>query len=270
MYGTFPRFRLRGAILACVTTLIGFLGPPARCAEPSAAEQPVPPRDNRDGPAKADKSPMVWDGPQMRQIEKEWSAMTVPPGTTAGNKPLVRERQLEALLKKRLPKEDISKLVASMRKIPIDDNRQTEFQWTFIRALETILFENGDREDLVTLFSTHFDNYFLGSTTEYVLVVWSKNMKDPVLVLAEAYERSKDPVIRKRIATAVHQSFDGVGVQGKDDAEFIANAMKWFKDNKDRLVLNPRYGIGYTAVYPWRERPLYYIKGEKQKEEEKK
>jgi hypothetical protein len=263
MYGTFPRFRFRVVILACVTSAIGWLGVPARCAEPSPTKQPAPPRDNRQGPSKTNKSPMVWDGAEVRQIEKDWSAMTVPPDTMVGDTQLVRFRQLTSLLEKRLPKQEIPGLIASLGKVPIDEEKQTEFQRMFIRALELILIEGGERENLVALFSTHFDDYYLGGTTEYILVARGEKMKDPILVLAEAYQRSKDPVIRQRIATSVHQSFDGVGVKGKDDAEFIANAMKWYKENKTRVVLNHRHDVGGTMVHSWTEFPLYYIDPEK-------
>jgi hypothetical protein len=256
------------AVLICVAATFGSPDLPILCAESPAAKQPSPPSDTGEASAEAGKSPVVWGGPAIQQIEKDWSAMTVPPDTMVGSRQLVRGRQLEALLKKRLPKEDIPGLIASLGKVPIDEEKQTEFQRMFIEALESILLDGGDRENLATLFSTHFQNRYSSATMEWVLVAFGK-MKDPILVLADAYERSKNPVIRKRIATAVHQSFDGVGVKGKDDAEFIGNAMKWYKDNKDRLVPNPRHDLGDTMQYSWRECPLYYIKGEDDEKDEK-
>ena len=117
--------------------------------------------------------------------------------------------------------------------------------------------ESGDRENLVLLFSSRFAERICYGRTESGLVVCGKKLKDPILVLGEAYAKSHDPTIHKRIATALHHSFDGVGVKGKDEGEFVKNAMKWFQDNKETAVFNP-YHDGGGGVLDWDASPLYF------------
>ncbi len=246
------------ALLACALSSAAY-----RCRGLYAAQAAPParkesPAENREANANAAKPKLSWDGPEFRQMEKEWLDMTVPPDTSPKSKPYLRYRQLVELLNKKLPKKDIPDLIASLRTVPIDADKQTYFQKTLLDALATNLMESRDRENLVALFSTHFTNYISFGTTEWGLVCFGKKMKDPILVLGEAYRRSRDPTIRARISTAVHQSFDGNGVEGKDEGEFVKNAMKWYQDNKQRLILNIYHDEG-DNILTWRECPLYYL-----------
>jgi uncharacterized protein (TIGR03067 family) len=61
------------------------------------------------------------------------------------------------------------------------------------------------------------------------------------LVLCEAYSESQVPETRNVLAHAVRRSFMGLGIRGKDDAEFVANAIEWYKTEKAGLVVNSKY-----------------------------
>jgi hypothetical protein len=262
MYIMLPKWLFRIVTTSSVTAAIVCFGLSAGFAEPPAAKQPAPPRSDRQNVEASNKPGVIWGGPQLRRIESEWSKMTVPPGTMPRSVQPVRVWQLKGLIDKNVPKQEMPGLIASLRNVPTDQEKQTEFQWMFVLALENLLIDRGDRDNLVALFSTHFTSRMLGATTETVLVVEGKKMKDPILVLGEAFDRSKEPVIRKRIATAVHQSFDGNAVKGENDEPFVKNAMKWYQDNKSRLVLNKYHDDGGYPGRKWVDFPLYYIPGD--------
>jgi hypothetical protein len=249
-------------ITSSITAAIVCLGLSVSFAEPPATKQPVPPRSDRQNVEASNKPGVIWGGPELRRIESEWSKMTVPPGTMPESVQLFRLRQLISLVDKNVPKQEVPQLIASLRNVPTDQEKQTDFEWMFVLALESLLMDRGDRDNLVALFSTHFTSRILGGTTETVLVVRGKKMKDPILVLGEAFDRSKDPVIRKRIATVVHQSFDGDDIEGENDEAFVKSAMKWYRDNKSRLVLNKYHDDGGRAGLSWADFPLYYIPGD--------
>ena len=65
---------------------------------------------------------------------------------------------------------------------------------------------------------------------------------EPILIVTDAYSRSKIPAVRKAIAEALRRAFSGLGVAGKSDDEFIANAVKWYGDHKDQIEVNLGYG----------------------------
>jgi hypothetical protein len=66
-------------------------------------------------------------------------------------------------------------------------------------------------------------------------------LTDPILIVTEAYSRSKLPKVREKIAGALRHAFRGFGVSGKTDDEFIANAARWYLQHKDRLWFNDSY-----------------------------
>jgi hypothetical protein len=70
---------------------------------------------------------------------------------------------------------------------------------------------------------------------------------DPILILTDAYSRSKSRAVRNDISEAIRRAFTGSGVVGKGSDEFVANAVRWYAEHKDRLELNPDYnynGLG--------------------------
>ncbi len=67
---------------------------------------------------------------------------------------------------------------------------------------------------------------------------------DPILIVTDAFARSKSPAVRKAIAKAIRSAFTGLVVAGRGDEKFVANAVKWYAAHKDRLELVPDYGVG--------------------------
>jgi hypothetical protein len=67
---------------------------------------------------------------------------------------------------------------------------------------------------------------------------------DPILIVTDAFSKSKLPAVRKAIADAMRSAFTGLGVVGKNDDEFVANAITWYEKHKDRIDINLMYGTG--------------------------
>ncbi|MGO8688442.1 MAG: hypothetical protein ACLQLG_02320, partial [Thermoguttaceae bacterium] len=68
-----------------------------------------------------------------------------------------------------------------------------------------------------------------------------ETLKDPILILGEAYAQCRIPKVRRTIANAVRRDFSGSGVRGKDDAEFVKNARRWYEEEKEHLVVLERW-----------------------------
>ena len=62
-----------------------------------------------------------------------------------------------------------------------------------------------------------------------------------MLVLSDAYAKCRSAEVGRQLAEAARWAFKGFPVSGKDDAEFIRNAMRWYKANKDHLTVNYEY-----------------------------
>ncbi len=172
-----------------------------RCHWLNAAEGVAParstsPGEKREVTATAPKQKVTWDASELRQIEKEWLGMSVSSDATPATKSCVRAMNLKGLLKNKLTTSDISELTASLGTVPVEYEKQTEFQAFLIDSLASILVDSGAREDLIVLFSMHFCGHIGYASTEWVLVTEGKNLKDPILVLGEAYARSRSRATR--------------------------------------------------------------------------
>jgi hypothetical protein len=81
-------------------------------------------------------------------------------------------------------------------------------------------------------------------------------LTDPILIVTDAYSRSKIPAVREKIAEVLRRAFRGFGVSGKTDDEFVANAVRWYGQRKDRLWFNIKYAIDDG---PDDHEPLFYL-----------
>ena len=61
------------------------------------------------------------------------------------------------------------------------------------------------------------------------------------MILGDAYAKCQVPEVRTIIAGVVRRAFLGHGIRGKDDGDFVKNAMQWYQQRKDRLTVNFKY-----------------------------
>ena len=114
------------------------------------------------------------------------------------------------------------------------------FEFEALRYMVRAFASSGDREGLVTLLSRRFPSETISpdELIEFYLAYWgNKTLKDPILVLGEAYSECRIPEARRKIVAAVRRSFTGSGIRGRDDAEFVKNSMQWY-ERKGHLTVN--------------------------------
>jgi hypothetical protein len=94
---------------------------------------------------------------------------------------------------------------------------------------------------------------------------------DPILILTDAYARSKSPAVRRDIASALRRALTGLGVKGRSDGTFVANAVRWYQDNKDRVEYNLDYGLNASASYfvDYRTNPIFNVRGQDKRQDKR-
>ncbi|MCX7427696.1 MAG: SUMF1/EgtB/PvdO family nonheme iron enzyme [Planctomycetia bacterium] len=182
----------------------------------------------------------------MLEVKGEWQALrdSFPEGSWSKDNSGERTKALHEVLEKRLSHQDMSALAATCGTLAVDENDWSGFEGCVIDEMIDAFTAAGDRENLVTLLSTRCPSHYGSMDIEdYLVRIGEKSLKDPVLILGEAYSQCQVPHVRKTIAKAVRRGLKGFGIRGNDDAEFVQRAMKWYEEEKDQLVFNPEYGF---------------------------
>jgi len=186
-----------------------------------------------------------WDSPEMREIEKEWQSLQdaydkTPekiPGELGKDKCGNLETLIDRLFRKRLSDQELHQLATSIGAMP-----DRAFFDRVVEFMVRYFTQSGDRESLITVLSTRCpDRVADQMTIEFFLTHWGQKLKDPVLVLGEAFSKCLSPATRHHLAAAVRRGFAGLGISGRDDADYVANAMHWYAKEKNHLVANPNY-----------------------------
>jgi hypothetical protein len=203
------------------------------------------------------KDPITsWDSPRMLAMKQEWNSLLEEfekdprsPKWGLKNDNLIDMQQ--GILKNNLSRADMRRLAATCATLPVHEEELSDFEIHVLEFMMAMFIENGDRESLVTLLSTRLHEY-VGpeTTTTWYLLHYSKSgLKDPVLVLGEAYARCKEPEVQRQIAQVVRRGFEGYGITGKDDAEFVKNAMQWYEREKNHLIVREDYSTPYPESF---------------------
>jgi hypothetical protein len=133
--------------------------------------------------------------------------------------------------------------------LPVKETKQSDFVIKVVQYMVEVFVTSGDRASLLELLSKRCPEcagpYEL---IEFYLARNADKLKDPLLVLGDAYAECKVPEVRRRIARAFRRGFTTAGVRGKDDGEFVNNALQWYKKEKDHIVVNPQYRL-WAAVW---------------------
>lgn len=195
--------------------------------------------------AMPEEEQITWDSPKMREVEKQWQSLQdiydkdseKIPGAPGKEKYVEMERLIDHLLRKQLSDRELRQLAESIKPMP-----NQAFVDRVVNIMVQRFTDSGDRESLVTLLSAHCPGRVVFySTVEFYLAAHGRKLKDPILVLGEAYAKCQVPATRQNLAAAVRRGFAGYGIHGKDDAEYVNNAMQWYEKEKDHLVVNPQF-----------------------------
>ncbi len=204
---------------------------------------------------------LSWDSPKIRAIQEEARRMPLPPTKSPGGNSWLRLQRLDDLLMDQLCEQKLNDLVEScatmpsLDKMPSFENEQRllreggepigalerekgESAYKLLCTLTDILARLGDREALVTLLSLRCPDGLI----EFDLVLRGTKLRDPILILGEAYPKSKVAEVRRRIAAAFRRGFTSLGITASDDDQFVKKSVAWYEKNKGDFQLNVAFG----------------------------
>ena len=184
-----------------------------------------------------------WDSPKIRGLRKEWDTLLESYNRSVSkNQWESSEKAMRDLAKNRLSIKEMRELAASGGQPPVGADSALSFPYPLLSEMIIAFIESGDRDSLVNLFSVYFpDEVLVHFDTEAYLMRFGEKLRDPAMILGDAFSKCKDPEVSHNIARAVRRGFTGLGVSGRDDAELVKNAMQWYEKNKDRVVYNCGY-----------------------------
>lgn len=209
---------------------------------------------------------LSWDSPRMHEIEKEWRVLhdapeNKMPGADGKDRCAARVGFINRLIAKRLSGQDVNDLAASCKALPVDPNDWNPFVYDVFMGV----FGRLDRNGLIDVLSTRCP-YGLGDySLEFGLAALRRKapnkLQDPVMILGEAYVKCQVPEVRRIIIWPIRRGFAGHGIEGKDDSEFVRNAMEWYEKNKGNLAVNSQYSwieyVGPVAKHQ-QDDPQYF------------
>jgi len=186
-----------------------------------AAERPA---KNENGPTHRSAT-ISWDSPRLRKIDQKLAAMGFSE-VDARDRAELEQRALVAILRQELSRDELHELATSFATLPVHPDHSDEFQSKLVLATINRLLESGDRSGLGLVLSLRCPTWVGPVEIERYLTLFSEKFRDPITVLGEAHAKSKIPEARNAIAAACRRAFTASGVQGKDDQEFVRNAMR--------------------------------------------
>jgi hypothetical protein len=182
-----------------------------------------------------------WDSPRLLEVQKQWDAIASIKTQDKSVYQELLDKQLH-ILESNLSYDALRNLTATCDTLPVRAKDRSAFINAVLAHMERTFIDSGDRGNLVKLLSTRCQlEVGIARDIEFYLVYYGKKLKDPILVLGEAFTKCKVPEVRHDIAGAVRRAFAGHGIRGKDDAEYVTNAMQWYEKEKDHLIVNGEY-----------------------------
>ena len=196
-----------------------------------------------------------------REIEKEWQRLWE--GDDKDPKFGSVVIAVDRLFRKRLSGRSLRQLAASAEKAPIPMlDRSASFATGVLEYMVEALVESGDRESLVELLSKRCPSRIgWRSSIEYCVAYSGWRFKDPIRILGEVHSKCQVPETCHALAASVRRGFAGLGIQGKDDAEFVSNAMRWYTKEKGGLIVNREYDRNeswFLGIETYEAHPEYY------------
>ncbi|WP_074305572.1 hypothetical protein [Singulisphaera sp. GP187] len=190
----------------------------------------------------------------MREIERVWRSLEDAYDKGDERNPDLPKVQYEEhlqsvdrLFRTRLSDQNLCELAVSPKLPPVPEDQNT-FAYAMLTFMVKELVQSGGRRCLVDLLAKRCPGRIHGSeTVEFYLAFHGERLKDPILVLGEAYAKCRVPEARHALVASVRRGFAGLGIRGKDDAVFVENAMQWYKKEKGHLVVNASYPTNETV-----------------------
>jgi hypothetical protein len=191
----------------------------------------------------------AWDSPRLLSVKREWDSLVNEARKGGGREKwgLKNEklrRKQDNLLRRNLSIGDMRRLAATCGTLPVHEKDPGSFELNVLQFMVVAFIDGGDRDSLVVLLSTSFQEFVGPETTTayYLLHCPHKSLSDPVAVLGDAYIRCETPEVRREIAAVVRRGFEGFNISGRDDADFVRNAMTWYERNKNHIIVRQTFG----------------------------
>jgi uncharacterized protein (TIGR03067 family) len=215
---TCPRRCLRAAV-ALVAIALQY-GPGGRCA-----------------PAEESS----WGSPRIGTVERAWALLggLATPSKTEFVRAMYLQRQL---LRTCLSDEDLRQLAASCDSLPARDKDRSRFANDVLALMVKVFVHSGDWDHLTRLLSTRCPRYMDNWVSiQFYLATHRTGRKQSVLALGDAYEKCQVSAVRRDLAGAIRRAFAGLAIEGRDDAEYVRNAMLWYVSHKESMLVNDLY-----------------------------
>lgn len=177
----------------------------------------------------ASAPPVTWETAYVQTLLRQYDSTrsaTIEQWSTAW-------RQLKAGLKKEFNQNQLLEIGLS---IPKEGTGQESI---LLDVIFGILYEAGDRDNLVRLLAAKCPKEVVGLPVEYYLETGRHPLG--VLVLADAYACSADPAVKSAISKTLRRSMHGIMEYHGDDEEFVKLYWVWYLNYKARYKLNSDY-----------------------------
>lgn len=209
----------------------------------------------------------------MCEIEREcqslWDTLEKNPEKVRGEFSKVKYGNttilVTRLFEKRLSERELRQLAASSEMIPILPDDRSRFVNDLLPFMVKAFVELGDRENLIELLSRRCPSRIdWPENLEYYLAFRAKKLKDPILVLGEAYSKCHVPETSHILVAAIRRGFAGFEIPGDNDADYVKNATSWYQKEKGHLVVNEKYprnesvGPSKFTIEMYEKHPEFY------------
>ncbi len=156
-------------------------------------------------------------------------------------------------IRSQLSSREIECLIDSLKTLPRGGSSLSQDQILLVDALVIFCCEQKDRALLTRLLATACPEYVELTRIESY-VARAGPGRDPILILADAFDAASDPEVRGRIADAFRAGF--ASLNSDQDEEVVRKSREWYMIHRDEYVINPDYDD-----YSSREiRPLFIRK----------
>jgi len=185
-------------------------------------------------------SAVSWDSPRLREVDRKLNSMGFEK-IDARDRSEDEQRALVGILDHGFSRDELHQLASSFSTLPVDPKHWGNSETKLVSATIESFLRSGDRDGLVLVLSLRCPRFVGWTDIEHFVALFGKDCKDPITVFGKAYAKCKVPETRQAKAAAVRRAFGPSGVLGKDDREFVENAMRWYEANKGHLEVDWRY-----------------------------
>ena len=216
---------LMGAV--CWWTVLGFVGEAA-----DVTEQPQRRAEGKD----------VID--LVKDVDTEWIARCKRLGSLDPKLALgTWGSELKAVIGKRIAKDRMHDYMLVVTAAGPNAAVTGYHRSAVIQTLVDIYTKAGERAELVEMLSRDFPKRMYYSDVEFWLAVRVRDtFPNGIEVLFDAFERSKDPKVKEKIAASVARAFRANGLDFGKSEKTVDACRSWYAKNKGKIEPSTKYG----------------------------